>query len=307
MSVESDRLTGTVFIAEQEDPDDLFMVTGLFAGHLERDDDLADEFEDLPADEAIAWGRQRARVVLIRTGDSDYYSAGVENPERLPEWPSSAAPRGPRRVRGFEALDNTEDDPPVLWDVRVEAESPGIGRVKPFRDAVHAHPVTREVQSPAPGYGRASAAFLVEASTVEQARKIADEVLQQGMQALGPRFPRRRKAGVVSGYEVYPHRLGRDVDGPGSSTSAVVPSSLALRRSRKLRNLRYPSRRGIYGNYDRKQSPTADDPGGRRASACQSSHGPELDQARSGSLPRAAWRRVPLAACWAAGVAEGEL
>ncbi|HEU0019873.1 MAG TPA: hypothetical protein VFQ14_06245 [Thermoleophilaceae bacterium] len=213
--MEGDRLSGTVFIAEQEDPDDLFMLTGLFAGHLERDDDLADEFEDLSADEAIAWGRERARVVLIRTGDSDYYSAGVENPDQFPEWPSSALALARRRVRGFEALDNTVDDPPVLWDVRVEAKSPGLGRVKPFRDAVHAHPMTRDVQAPAPGYRRASAAFLLEASTLEQAREFADEIVQQGLRALGPRFPRRRKAAIVSGYEVYPYRPGEDVDGPG--------------------------------------------------------------------------------------------
>jgi hypothetical protein len=124
MTAEGDRLGGTVFVAELMDPEEPFMLTGLFAGHVERDDDLADEFEDLPADEAIAWGRERAKVVLIRTGDSDYYSAGPDNPQRLPEWPSSAAPHGPRRVPGFEALDNTEDDPPVLWDVRVRARRP---------------------------------------------------------------------------------------------------------------------------------------------------------------------------------------
>lgn len=213
--MEAERISGTVFIAELLDPEEQFTLTGLFAGHLEGDDDLAGEFEDLPADEAIAWGRERAGVVLIRTGDSDYYSAGVDNPEQLPEWPLSAAPLGRRRVRGFEALDNTEDDTPVLWDVRVEAKSPGLGRIKPFRDAVRSHPMTREVQTPAPGYRRASAAFLVEASTVEQAREIADEVVQHGLRALGPRFPRRRKVGVVSGYEVYPYRPGKDVNGPG--------------------------------------------------------------------------------------------
>jgi hypothetical protein len=217
MSVEGDRLGGTVLIAEQGDPDDLFMLTGLFGGYLERDDDLVDEFEDLSAEQAIAWGRERAAVVLIRAGDSDYYSAGVENPDQLPEWLSSPSALGRRRVRGFEALDNTEDDPPVLWDVRVEAKSPGLRPVKAFREAVRAHSSTREVQAPAPGYPRASASFLVEASTVEQARAIADEVAQRGLQALGPRFPSRRKAGFDSGYEVYPYRPGVAVEGPGVS------------------------------------------------------------------------------------------
>jgi hypothetical protein len=213
--VESDRLGGTVFIAESLDLEDSFMLTGLFAGHLERDDDVGAEFEDLPVDEAIAWGRERATVVLIRTGDSDYFSAGIENPDQLPEWPSSASALGRRRVRGFEAMDNTDDDPPVLWDVRVEAMSPGLGRAKRFRRAVQAHHMTQNVRAPAPGYSRASAAFLVEASTVEQARKVADEVVEQALKALGPKFSRQRKIGVVSGYEVYPHRPEMDVDGPG--------------------------------------------------------------------------------------------
>jgi hypothetical protein len=76
--------------------------------------------------------------------------------------------------------------------------------------------MTREVQAPAPGYRRASAAFVVEASTLGQAREIADEVVRQGRRrALGPGFRRRRKVAIVSGYEVYPYRPGEDVGGPG--------------------------------------------------------------------------------------------
>jgi hypothetical protein len=211
-----DRVEATVFIAELEDPADSFMLTGLFYGHLERDDDLADQFEGLPADEAIAWGRERAGVVLVRTGESDYYSAGAENPDGLPEWPPPDVRLERRRARGFEALDNTEDDAPALWDVRVEAETARLFRTKPFRDAVRRHPAARDVRAPAPGYAPASASFLVEASTIEQARAIAHEITQEGLSALDAgRLARRRRRGVVSGYEVYPYRPGEEVTGPG--------------------------------------------------------------------------------------------
>jgi hypothetical protein len=54
-------------------------------------------------------GRERADVVLIRAGDSDYYSAGAENPDpdNLPEWPPADLRLERRRARGFEAMDKS--------------------------------------------------------------------------------------------------------------------------------------------------------------------------------------------------------
>lgn len=109
-----------VWIAEDDDPDDHMLLTARFSGHLVFGDRPGEEFVDLDADEAIAWGSERAAVVLIRTGDSDYYSAGEHNPDpdRFLPWPPSELSLVRRRPRGFEALDNTEADAPVLWDVR---------------------------------------------------------------------------------------------------------------------------------------------------------------------------------------------
>jgi len=192
------------------------MLTGRFYGHFERDDRLIEEFDDLSAEEAIAWGRERAEVVLIRMGDSDYYSAGQSNPdpEEYEPWPPTDLRIERRRPSGFEALDNTEEDAPVWWDCRVSIES-SVAEVDPRRlhTVVRECSSAREVQTPAPGYPRASAAFLVEAPTREQAEAIANSLVQAAYQATAS----NQSLGVISGcgFEVYPHREGEPVTGPG--------------------------------------------------------------------------------------------
>src|SRR5512133_3332565 len=68
-----------------------------------QDDDLDDAIEKddiLGAESAVAWGRERTDVVLIRLGhrSDTYYSAGAvhEEPEdeeeRLPIWPPAGPP-----------------------------------------------------------------------------------------------------------------------------------------------------------------------------------------------------------------------
>ena len=190
------------------------MLTGRFYGHLERDRELIEEFTDLSAEEAIAWGRKRARVVLIRTGDSDYYSAGESNDTGDPLWPPPGLRLERRRPSGFEALDNTEEDAPVLWDVRVSIDSMAA-EVHPRRlhEVLRASPMVREIQTPAPDYPRASAAFLVETSTRKQAEALAESLVQAAYDAMVEELPRN----LISGYsyEVYPHREGEPVPGPG--------------------------------------------------------------------------------------------
>jgi hypothetical protein len=90
------RLRSVVFIAE--DPwageDD----SPRFYGHWEAAEVGSNELlEQGPgwddADEAIAWGRERASIVLIRVGPMPqrYFSAGLEQPpdQTLPQWPES--------------------------------------------------------------------------------------------------------------------------------------------------------------------------------------------------------------------------
>jgi hypothetical protein len=208
----------TVWIAEDRDPHEQLLLTGRFSGHLEIGEDAGEAFEDLPVDAAIGWGRERATVVLIRTGDGDYHSAGDHNPdpEQLPPWPPSGLRLERRRPRGFEAIDNTEDDPPVLWDVRIEASVSEDVDAIPFHDEVRLHPAARDPQAPAPGYPATSATFLVEAATQKQAQEIAEGIAGEAVQALldATTEPGLERAFTYAA-EVYPHRPGEPVRGPG--------------------------------------------------------------------------------------------
>jgi hypothetical protein len=81
---------GKVWIAEDLDRQEPLLLTGRFSGYLDRDEQLTDTFEDLKAEDGIAWGRARASTDLIRTGDSSrYFSAGEHNldPQEFPAWP----------------------------------------------------------------------------------------------------------------------------------------------------------------------------------------------------------------------------
>jgi hypothetical protein len=210
---------GTVWIAEDVDRMDSLLLTGRFSGYLERGGRTRDQFEDLEAEEAISWGRARAAKVLIRTGDSGcYFSAGERNPDphEYPDWSPAGLRLERRRPRGFEALDNIESDPPALWDVRITADLPWPPDADPFHDRIRSHPAAHNTQTPAPGYPAPSASFLVEASTLKQAQEIANRMLQEALGALAEALP-TSDAGysMMSGAEVYPHRPGRPVRGPG--------------------------------------------------------------------------------------------
>jgi hypothetical protein len=75
-------------------------------------------------DEAIAWGRAQADVVLVRLGDDDFhYSAGTRQPppvegddEDFPVWPDGMRVAR-RRLPGMEHLDLRADEP-IAWHVR---------------------------------------------------------------------------------------------------------------------------------------------------------------------------------------------
>jgi hypothetical protein len=218
--VDKDRCSERrVWIAEDLDPCESLMLSGRFSGYLEREDGSPGEtFEDVSADEAIGWGRARAAIVLVRTGDGGYQSAGERNPDpsEFPAWPPSELRLGRRRPRGFEALDNTEDDPPFLWDVRLEAAVSGELDPATFHDNVRAHPLVREVRAPAPGYPATSAALFLKAATENEARAIAEEILDSAVGALLAAAPKAGSERIFTcDVEVYPHRPGARLTGPG--------------------------------------------------------------------------------------------
>ena len=209
---------GTVWIAEDLDSTDSLLLAGRFSGYLERDGRPKDRFEDLEAEDAIAWGRARAAKVLIRTGDSGcYFSAGERNPDprEYPEWAATGLRLERRRPGGFEALDNTESDPPTLWDVRLSAELPNQASASAFRERIRSDPAVQEAEAPAPGYPVASAAFFVKASTLGQAQAIANRILSEVLGTLAEALPATDSYAFVAGAEVYPQRPGRPVTGPG--------------------------------------------------------------------------------------------
>jgi hypothetical protein len=70
-------------------------------GHVDPSPDadaLGEEEEWDDIEDAIAWGRERAQVVLVRIGYSGYYSAGeVRDPDFKPWPPTEEAIRGEKR------------------------------------------------------------------------------------------------------------------------------------------------------------------------------------------------------------------
>jgi hypothetical protein len=116
---------GTVFIAEDVDAEDPYLLTGRFSAHWEGDEvpGFRAGPEGVSAEEAIAWGRLQADVVLIRLADSDvHHSAGSRRPppepgDDFPVWPEGRTV-SPRRLPGMEHLD-LQSAEPIAWEVRL--------------------------------------------------------------------------------------------------------------------------------------------------------------------------------------------
>ena len=209
------------------------MASGRFRAHVATEElDLADTIEDASLDEVLAWARARSDVVLIRLWDGDYFSAGEVNPhpDEYPEWTGPPEPPRRRRPRGLEALDNTEDDPPVPWDVRFDV--PGRSD-----EEVLAAVLEDERLRPAPPDPRyaeaAEARVIVEAPTKAQAEAIAGEVAREH---LHPLVPEREGIYVGMTHGVYPlapdapelfgnfrhsHREPQDGDGDGDDNGST--------------------------------------------------------------------------------------
>lgn len=117
--------TATVLISELPDPDDSGRFSGLFAAHRENESggNMLMGPVDVPIEEAIAWGRSQAQVVLVRIGDSlAQYSAGDRQvlDDHTRPWPPdglkiAARPEG-------SSLDGSEQVVP--WRVEATAKVP---------------------------------------------------------------------------------------------------------------------------------------------------------------------------------------
>lgn len=267
---------GTVWISEDADPDEPMLLTGRFSGHLERDNRLRETFHDLEADEAVAWGRARSAVVLIRTGDSDYHSAGEHNPDREAylAWPPPHLRLERRRPIGFKALDNTERDAPVLWDVRLQVDAADQPEAAGFREKIRSHPAALNVQAPAPGYPMASAALLLETATYNQATEIAKEILEKALEALAKPLPTSGARGSAGASRYTP------TDPAGRSRAQGSPTKALPVRVASGRLVPSPD------------TPATDDP--RKRCRCAASTTAPLRQARVHRCPGRAPPRRPL-------------
>ena len=120
-------LSGVVFIAEEFDRENPTMWSGRFFATWQSDDGASrlEGPRGVSADEAIAWGREHAEVVLIRLADShEYQSAGIRQATEfdapLPVWvPGAEVPR--RRDPSATHLDLVSEEP-IDWDVLIEPD-----------------------------------------------------------------------------------------------------------------------------------------------------------------------------------------
>jgi hypothetical protein len=113
-----------VYIEEDRDyePDTRSMVfTGTFSSM-----DWEPDCRGLSADEAIAWARERADVVLVLVGDGQCYAAGAVNPGYAPQWPPRNVDLLGRRPHGEL---RSADDPPIDYEISIYVVPPRWDRI----------------------------------------------------------------------------------------------------------------------------------------------------------------------------------
>jgi hypothetical protein len=169
--------TGVVLVGEDFDLDDAFRLTGLFAAHWEALDGQTylRGPEGVPVEEAIAWGREHADVVLVRLGDEDEpYSAGDKPPDSDPirQWPRDGLLVRARPVGA--ALDGSEQVVTYALESTVRGDGVPLDRLRAALDAVSEVANVR-VESASPG--SVEVRYEVRAAMSEQA-------MVRGMDAL---------------------------------------------------------------------------------------------------------------------------
>ena len=172
---------GTVFVSEDVDDD---YCAGVWSAHWQAGDEFHVGPQGVSAMEAIAWGRERADVVLVVRADSDvHHSAGMRRPARegsseFPPWPEGhELPR--RRAAGLDYLDRAHETEPILWRVEgaggLYLTGGGTLFIKAFASALAADDNVADILV-APRidvHGLCEYQLAVRASTCDEAEEIA--------------------------------------------------------------------------------------------------------------------------------------
>lgn len=188
--------SGTVWVNEGEDDDHFltgrftaFWDTGTSAG-------VAGELADATLEQALAWARERATVVVVSTGGQRYTAGEVESMNivpRLPPLPADLRALERRRDPAFAHLDRTEDDEPIGWWVELEFRLPGeqLGEfAERFAWAIECHEETAEVSArPDATASKVVVGFVVSARTDDEARGLADIVLSDAVGSAAGSLP----------------------------------------------------------------------------------------------------------------------
>lgn len=129
---------------------------------------------DVSVDEAVAWARKRAQVVIVRTGET-FYSAGEVAKGDLPAWPraeGAPAPRPAAEPRLFEVEGHLGSQAPDLEEVAAR-----------FADAIRRDERASAVRHWLRKWGVAIA-FTIRCSP-EESYELGSTVLRDGWAAAG--------------------------------------------------------------------------------------------------------------------------
>jgi hypothetical protein len=124
-----DRSRAIAWVVEEiggfDDDDDATYALGLFSAHIEAEG-LPEGFlsgpDRVPEVEAVAWAREHAAKVVVRTCESwenVFYSAGEIPRKGVAPWPEGGLGLERRRLPGWTFLDRTDADDVIAWEVIV--------------------------------------------------------------------------------------------------------------------------------------------------------------------------------------------
>lgn len=189
---------GIVYVAELIDANDPGRLTARFAAHWEL---LSGEAwrvgpEGVTVEEALAWARRNADIVLIRLGGDDrFYSAGNERQSDLEQWPEEGMvipprPTGTRpdetqRTRGW-SVEATVRNLALTSDVAADIEG-AISRLTAISEA-----------STTLSGEALAIKCVVTAEGAEAAARFADHAVEQAVrQAMGTDLREKRLLDII--------------------------------------------------------------------------------------------------------------